>query len=129
MSRPESIEADKFAAGLKDILADIDNAVDEAVEEGVRAGARKAASEWRRNAATTLGGDAYRKSIRTSTSLKSGEPKATVYSTMPGLPHLLEKGHATIGGGRVKAYVHIEPAAESGFEEAYETVKEAMDRL
>lgn len=36
----------------------------------------------------------------------------TIYSTKPGLPHLLEFGHATRNGGRVEGRAHIEPVAE-----------------
>lgn len=35
-----------------------------------------------------------------------------IYSKKPGLPHLLEKGHALRQGGRTSAYVHIKPVEE-----------------
>ncbi len=34
--------------------------------------------------------------------------RVIIYSNMPGLPHLLEYGHAKRGGGRVQGKVHIE---------------------
>lgn len=34
--------------------------------------------------------------------------RVIIYSSMPGLPHLLEYGHAKRGGGRVQGKVHIE---------------------
>ncbi|MBP3673290.1 MAG: HK97 gp10 family phage protein [Oscillospiraceae bacterium] len=37
----------------------------------------------------------------------------TVYSSKPGLPHLLENGHALPQGGRATAYPHIAPVAEA----------------
>ena len=36
---------------------------------------------------------------------------------VPGLPHLIEKGHARVGGGRVQGYEHISPAADKTFKE------------
>ena len=44
------------------------------------------------------------------------EVQGHVYSTKPGMPHLLEKGHAKVGGGRTRAIEHIAPAADDGFE-------------
>ena len=39
--------------------------------------------------------------------------KATLYNAkLPGLPHLLEHGHAKRGGGRVSGRVHIRPVEE-----------------
>ena len=128
-SRGEVVELDDFATSLEGILGDLADYTAEVLEDAVRAGAKEAAKEWRGNAKAALHGDAYRKTIRFSTKALKGKPRATVYSTMPGLPHLLEKGHATIGGGRVRAYVHIRPAAEDGFDAAFDAAKNGIDAL
>ena len=39
--------------------------------------------------------------------------EVTIYNkSLPGLPHLLEHGHATRGGGRTPGKVHISPVEE-----------------
>lgn len=47
--------------------------------------------------------------------------------SMPGLAHLLEKGHASIGGGAVPAYEHIAPAAEDAFLELERMMDDAVE--
>ena len=51
--------------------------------------------------------------------------------SMAGLAHLLEKGHALMGGGSARAFVHIEPAAEDAFanfeKRVNTTVEEAIN--
>ena len=48
----------------------------------------------------------------------------------PGLAHLLEKGHAKVGGGRnVPAYPHIKDAADETFEELVDLVSRGVDSL
>lgn len=42
------------------------------------------------------------------------------------LTHLLEKGHAKAGGGRVPAKVHIQPAEEKAVEDYLEKIERAV---
>ena len=42
------------------------------------------------------------------------------------LPHLLEKGHAKRGGGRVKAFPHIGPAEEKGIREREDGIRRGL---
>lgn len=120
------VELDDFAATLEDVLGELDQYTTDALTKGVKAGARECKRLWESNAAAALKGDKYRKSIHYRTETLDGLPRATVYSDMPGLPHLLEKGHASIGGGRVAGRVHIKPAAKAAGEVALETAKREM---
>lgn len=51
----------------------------------------------------------------------------TVYSSVPGLPHLLEHGHAKRGGGRVRAIPHIAPAEEAAEEKLIKDIEKALE--
>lgn len=56
--------------------------------------------------------------------------EARIYNKeVPGLPHLLEKGHAKVGGGRVSGHTHIADAAEDAFEDFERRVEKAVDSL
>ena len=44
------------------------------------------------------------------------------------LTHLLEKGHAKVGGGRVAARVHIKPVEEKMIDDYVQGVEEAIRR-
>jgi len=49
-----------------------------------------------------------------------------VHNTEYQLTHLLEKGHAKVGGGRVPAKVHIAPVEEDMIDEFIRGVEEAI---
>jgi hypothetical protein len=69
-----------------------------------------------------LTGD-YRKGWR----VKNVRGKRIVYNkTEYRLTHLLEKGHAKVGGGRVPAKVHIRPAEQRAIEEFMNRIEQAV---
>jgi len=71
----------------------------------------------------------YAKSWTVKTTGESAVTKeVTVYSRIPGLPHLLEHGHAKRNGGRTRAVVHIAPAEEKGIEQFERDIEEAIRR-
>lgn len=49
------------------------------------------------------------------------------HRTKPGLPHLLEKGHAKVGGGRVSGKTHIQTVEERIVKEYEEQVKAIIE--
>jgi len=112
--------ADRFMADLQAILDNVQEVADDALEAGVKAGCELSRDEWKAGAPAQTGG--YAKSIRFRVEGKGREVQGHVYSTKPGLPHLLEKGHAKVGGGKTRAIVHIAPAADDGFELAGQVI-------
>jgi hypothetical protein len=102
--------ADEIMKGLNEYsdLADAE------MRKAVRKTATQVKKEISANAPADTG--AYKKSWSVSkTSENSHELKMTVHSkNRYRLAHLLEKGHAKRGGGRVAARVHIAPAEENG---------------
>ena len=109
-----------FAEALNQMLEESLAENEAALREHVKDACKVAKSDLRSNSPKKSGdyakGWAYK-----VTSPAEGSYHGTVYnSTKYQLTHLLEKGHAKRGGGRVAGIPHIEPA----FEDACETMEE-----
>ncbi len=75
----------------------------------------------------TFNGDKYWKSWTSKVKKeKSGDWSVTIYSKMPGLPHLLEYGHALRQGGRVQGREHIKPVEETLIEEYEKGIEKGL---
>lgn len=122
------IDLDGLEAALGDILDRATEKVPKAARKAVREGLKKGREEWSSNAPAKRG--KYAASIKSHMIRDGGDtPSGEIGSpTMPGLPHLLEKGHAKVGGGRVAGIPHIAPAADVAFDETEKLLLEALER-
>ena len=94
-----TVEADAFGAALEE-LSRCGEVVDEAIRPAVQKAGRTAKKEWQANAPKRTG--RYAASISYTVKGQSHDTHMEAGSkTLPGLPHLLEKGHATIFEGNV----------------------------
>lgn len=147
MAADISIESDAFATTLSELLGRVETGIEFGMPEAVELALKKGEIAWKRNARETFsrpyvrggwGKDGYGRSItpgKYARSIKhhmlsSGGRVAEGEigsQSMPGLPHLLEHGHALVGGGRARAFEHIAPAADEAFEDFEATLSQAVE--
>jgi len=97
---------------IEQVLNEYEDRTVRATHEIVQKVAKDGAKAINSSAAGVVGGRKY-KSSWTSKSMNTRlGAEAVIYSKMPGLPHLLEHGHAKRNGGRTESKVHIAPVAD-----------------
>ena len=122
--------ADSVTAQMQAILDQVQEAASDAVDAGAKRAATFTSKQLRGNSPTKSG--EYKSGWATR---KTGLKTYTVYNRkMPGLTHLLEKGHVIRNKkgnfGRVPGKPHIKPAEQLGIEEFEKaTIEEANKRL
>lgn len=116
------VSLDNFADEMQKILDEYEGEVSKNLGEIVDKAGKKAAQLLRNTSPVNTKGQkpgAYAKGWKVETSGKSHRQlrhSSTVYNKYPGMPHLLENGHALRQGGRSPAIVHIEPVEEAVYE-------------
>ena len=110
------IQIDELADVINEGLKEYADLATEDVKSAVRKSAKAVKDQINGSAPVRTG--RYAKSWKVKTTAESANGlEQTVYSpNRYMLSHLLEKGHAKRGGGRVRAIPHIAPAEEMGIE-------------
>lgn len=124
----KSLQPDKLAKEIDKILEKYGDDVKANVAEITKEFAKKGAKAVSASAKQNFGGSGKYAAGWTSR-FESGRVSAqgTIYNKdTPGLPHLLENGHAKRGGGRVSGRPHISPVEEQLVKEYTEAVKKKL---
>lgn len=97
---------------IKEILDEYEQESIWGCKETVHQIATKGAQAIRAGARANFNGKKYAASWRVQDDSSRIGASATIYSGKPGLPHLLEHGHAKRGGGRTSGRPHIAPVEQ-----------------
>ncbi len=122
----KTIPVDQLASTIMEGLEEYADLINEDMKADVKKAAETVKKEVKANAPVHSDDypnrkrkpGTYKKSWRQKITKESGNVlEITVYSSQPGLTHLLEKGHAKRGGGRTRAFPHIAPAEQKGIDQ------------
>ena len=121
------VSVEEFASAIMDGLIEYRDLVAEDMKAAVEKTTKAVRKQIKASAPRRPKGGTYAKSwsIKKLDDTSTGMT-AVVYSRQPGLPHLLENGHALRQGGRAGAHVHIAPAEEAGIKMFEEEIEKAI---
>lgn len=114
------VPIDRLAIEIEKILEDYGENVQQNLNDIVAEMSKKGAKTLNQESGQTFEGNKYRKSWTTQVETGRTSAQGTIYSKIPGLPHLLEFGHALRGGGRTTGRVHID-TVEKAISREFET--------
>ena len=124
-----NVSVDQLAAEIAKGLADYSQEVVEKVNISSEKVGKSAVKRLKETSPKRYG--KYAKSWTMKTEPEVGQPhKRIVHVKAPHyrLTHLLEHGHAKVGGGRVEGIPHVRPAEEMAIKEFMAEVEEAIKR-
>lgn len=122
MARLKVVPIDRMQSAIQEALDEYGDGVNKDVEKAVTSVARSGAAALRAESrAKVKRTGRYAAGWRADIRKDRLNPTAELYNaTKPGLTHLLEFGHAKVGGGRVAGRAHIAPV-EAALAVALET--------
>lgn len=108
------VPIDRLTEACSKILAEYGENVQENVADIVKALSKEGAKTVKANARADFGGTGkYASGWKSRFDNGRLSAQGIIYNEkVPGLPHLLEHGHANRGGGRTPGTVHIAPVEE-----------------
>jgi hypothetical protein len=122
----QTVEVEELADVVNASLTQYASTLTDTVKDAVKSASQTVKSEIEQRAPVLTG--RYKKSfvITKTKETKDGLTEVVHSPTDYQLTHLLEKGHAKRGGGRVKARVHIAPAEKAGIEKLKTEVEKGI---
>lgn len=115
-----------FAAAVAKILDQYKDGIIADTKQLTKKFAQQGAKELKSASGIFGGTGAYAKGWKTKVETNRFGASAVIYNEKPGLPHLLENGHAKRGGGRVPGRTHIAPVEEKLVKEFTKAVENAI---
>lgn len=126
----KKVTAETLGAEIKKILAEYGDNINKDMHEVTKNVAQKGVTALRNESKATFKtkhGYKYAKGWRSDIEEQRLAVHATIYNgATPGLPHLLENGHANRGGGRTPGRTHIAPVEEQLIQEFEHRVEIAI---
>jgi hypothetical protein len=109
----KAITVDQLGAEIKKILDEYEGDITRNIPEITEKIGKKGALALRNSSKSAVNGNKYWKGWKSTIFRERMVSTAIIHNAkLPGLPHLLEHGHAKVGGGRVAGRVHIAPVEE-----------------
>jgi hypothetical protein len=122
----KKISIGNMSSAIMEALEEYKEVTDEIVKNAVDTVSKEAKDIAKTGSPERYGG--YKKGWTVKKTIdKSSQVSVTVHNrAKPGLTHLLEKGHAKRGGGRVEGITHIAPAEEYAIEELEAEIRKGL---
>lgn len=124
----KKIPIDRLSAEINKILTEYGEQVQQDVDEAAQRVTKAGVKAVKGNSKGTFGGTGKYAAGWTSKFEKGRlSSQGIIYNgTVPGLPHLLEHGHANRNGGRTSGREHIGPVEQKIIEDFEKAVKAAI---
>lgn len=122
------ITADNLGEAIAEILEEYGDEVQKDMDDVVK-NVGKAGVKAIKSASGVFGGTGkYRKGWTSQIDTERYGSTVTIYNRTPGLPHLLENGHAKRGGGRVPGKTHIAPVEQELIKQFEEQIEKVVSK-
>ena len=123
-----NIKIDNLSAEITMAIKEYTEKASQAITKEVTATAKTVLEDIKKTSPVDTG--EYKKGWARKKSRLSGQTEYTIYNkNKPSLAHLLEIGHAKVGGGRVRAIPHIRPAYDKHVPKMEKRIERILKRV